>query len=331
MHKSLIGLGAVLLSLGSLGQAGPTEIRIGTLAYGTVNWELDTIRQYRLVDPQTLQLTIQNFANPEAAKIAFQSGTVDLIVSDWVWTAVQREVGRDFTFIPYSTTAGALVVPQDSPIRELRDLAGHRLGVAGGGLDKNWLFLRAVVEKEHGIDLQGSAEISFGAPPLLNQQMEQGRLDALLTYWHYAARLEAKGYRRLLDGNRLLARLGHAAVPSLGWVFRESWARAQESALTAFVPATRQAQSRLCRNDEAWQAIAPLVRAPDPATDKLLRKRYCEGLILRFGDTERNAAAGIYRLLHRLDPGAAGRSGRLPEGVFWPTAYPFSMHPASTN
>ncbi len=46
-------------------------------------------------------------------------------------------------FLPYSSTEGALMVPGDSPVRSVADLAGKRLGVAGGPLDKNWLLLRA--------------------------------------------------------------------------------------------------------------------------------------------------------------------------------------------
>ena len=38
----------------------------------------------------------------------------------------------DFSFIPYSTAAGSLVVPKDSEIRSLQDLAGRRIGTAGG-------------------------------------------------------------------------------------------------------------------------------------------------------------------------------------------------------
>ena len=162
-----------------------SRIKIGALAFGTLNWELAVIRGEGLDKAHGVTLEETPLASAEAGKIALQGKSVDMIVGDWIWVARQRQQGMDFTFAPYSTSHGALMVPQGSNIHGVADLAGKRLGVAGGGLDKNWLLLRALAQKSAHLDLDQKAQKTFGAPPLLNQELQQGKLDAVLNYWNY--------------------------------------------------------------------------------------------------------------------------------------------------
>lgn len=297
--------------------ADNTRIRLGVLAFGTVNWELTTLQQARLLDPQRLQ--IQKLASPQAGKIALQSGSVDMIVSDWIWVSRQRSAGLDFTFYPYSTTAGALVVPADSPIQGLQDLQKIRLGIAGGELDKNWLLLQALAAKKYRLDLNQSLEKVYGAPPLLNQQLLQGRVDAVINYWHYAARLEAQGYRQIIDGQGILRELGiPVKIPTLGYVFKSGWGETHRQALRQFFQAARQARDLLCTSDSAWQQIQPLLKAGDSGTEKLLRRRYCAGRITSWGAAGQKAAGEIYRLLKTHSGGRlTGSAAGISPGTFW--------------
>ena len=292
-----------------------TTIRIGVQASGTVDWELATLQE----NPQTdFQLEIQHVANAEAGKIALQSGAVDMIVSDWIWVSRLRATGTDFTFYPYSNTSGALVVPENSPIHSIKDLKGKRLGIAGGELDKNWLLLQALAGQEQ-LDLNTSVEKVFGAPPLINEQIKQNRVDAALTYWHFAARLEAQRYRQIIDGKGLLRGLGiQEDVPSLGYVFKQSWANSHKAAVNSFFKASKQAKNQLCTSDGVWQKIIPLTKADDAPTQTKLRQRYCEGGIEHWGEPEQLAAARIYSMLRTLSNNQlTGQSEKLQPGTFW--------------
>src|SRR5215203_6051511 len=144
-------------------------MRIGLLRFGTVAWEIDTIRHEGLDRQHGIALKSVEFASNEAAKVALLAGAVDMIVTDWPWVARQRGEGAAFSFIPYSKAVGTVMIPHDSPIRHLGDLKGRRIGVAGGPLDKSWLLLRAYAQKELGVDLAGASEPVFGASPLLNE------------------------------------------------------------------------------------------------------------------------------------------------------------------
>ena len=321
MNRRLIALLFLITGLSPLSSAAApdTEIRLGVLAFGTVNWELDTMEREGLDKRHRIKLSRRPVANPQAAKIALQAGAVDMIVTDWLWVSRRRADGTDFTFAPYSTTAGALIVPAASTITGIEGLVHKRIGIAGGALDKNWLLLRALAEKRYGIDLEGAVEKVFGAPPLLNQQMLQNNLDALINYWHYAARLEAQGYRKLLDGREILMGLGVSeAVPTLGYVFKEAWADKNRAAVSGFLSASRAAKDLLCQSDAAWSGIVPLTGTDDKAVQAMLRRSYCEGRIRQWGDAEKKAARRIYDLLYRVggEP-LTGKSKHLQPGTFW--------------
>jgi NitT/TauT family transport system substrate-binding protein len=197
-------------------------------------------------------------------------------------------------------------------------LKGKRLGIAGGELDKNWLLLQALGQKE-ALDLNGSVEKTFGAPPLINEQIKQQRVDAVLTYWHFAARLEAQGYRQIIDGKGILKGLGITEnVPSIGYVFKQSWADSHKQAINNFFTASKQAKNRLCTADVAWLKVIPLLHTDDLHTQALMRQRYCEGGIEQWGEKEQQAASRIYTLLRKLSNNRlTGQSEKLQSGTFW--------------
>lgn len=321
MKRRLIAVLFLITALSPLYSAAEpdTRIRLGVLVFGTVNWELNTIEREGLDQRHGIKLIRRPVSNPQAAKIALQAGAVDMIVTDWLWVSRRRADGADFAFAPYSTTAGALIVPSGSTITGIEDLVHKRIGIAGGALDKNWLLLRALAEKTAGIDLEGSVEKVFGAPPLLNQQMLQNNLDALINYWHYAARLEAQGYRKLLDGRDILTGLGvPQAVPTLGYVFKEQWADNNKAAVNGFLSASRAAKDLLCRSDAAWSSIAPLTGTDGEAVQEMLRRRYCQGRIRSWGDDEKKAAQRVYDLLYQTGgERLTGKSKHLQPGTFW--------------
>lgn len=312
----VFGLG--LLLSGACWAVEKTTLRIGVQVTGTVAWELAAMQADPAFAAHSFQLDIHPVATAEAGKIALQSDAVDMMVSDWIWVSKLRATGADFTFYPYSTAAGGLVVPEKSTIQSIKDLPKKRLGIAGGELDKNWLFLQALAAKEN-IKLNESVEKVFAAPPLINEQLKQGRVDAVLTYWHFAVSLESEGYRQIIDGKAMLKGLGiEEQVPMLGYVFKDSWANGHKQALSDFFKASKQARDGLCTSEPAWQKIIPLLKTDNPATQSKLRQRYCEGNVTQWGDKEQQAAGRIYSVLRTLSNNQlTGDAESLSLGTFW--------------
>jgi NitT/TauT family transport system substrate-binding protein len=309
---------ALTLTIGAQPAAADT-IRMAVLKFGTANWALDLIRRHHLDQAQGFTLEVKEYAGTQATLVALQAGDTDIAIDDWLWVARQRTEGRPFTFVPYSTATGALVVPQASGVQGLADLEGKRLGVAGGPLDKGWLILRALAFKQQGTDLAAQVEPVYGAPPLIGEQLKQGRLDGALTYWHFAARLTAAGYRPVLQVKDAIEGLGIAAeVPMIGYCFDETWAAAHRETLRGFLRAVQQAQTLLRDSDSEWEALRPLMDAPDQATFIALRDGYRAGIPDHWGEAERAGAQRLFESLRAVGGSQlVGDALVLPAGTFW--------------
>jgi NitT/TauT family transport system substrate-binding protein len=294
-------------------------IKIGVLKFGTVSWELDVIEHHGLDAKEGFTLEVTGFAANDAADVALMGEAVDGIVEDWLWVSRLRGEGVPLTFIPYSSSVGALMVPADGSIDSLADLDGKRLGIAGGPLDKSWLLIQALA-KEQGVDLAEVTEPVYGAPPLLAEKFKSGELDAVINYWHFAARLEAEGHRRLIDVTQAQEALGVPAdTPQLGYVFREQWADEHPDLVQAFARASRAAKVIMDQSDEEWERLRPLTRAEDDATLDALKRRYREGIVHSWGEQERQAAGQLYAVLAELGgEELVGSSPVLVDGTFWP-------------
>lgn len=316
--KFKVLLFGLLLSSGSFA-ADKTLIRIGVLAGGTVQWELPTLLADLNSKSVDFQLDIQQVGNAEAGEVALKSGAVDIIVTDWIWVSDMREKGIDVTFYPYSDISGALMVASDSGIHSLQDLAGKRLGIAGDSLDKNWLLLQTLAKQQQDIDLDASVEKVFSTPQQLNEQLKQGRIDAVLNYWQFAVRLEAEGYRTIIDGRSILQGLGiQESVANLGYVFKRSWADQHKQAVKQFLEVSKQARQTVCISDDAWQKIRPLIKVDDKTAQKHMRQNYCAGIIEHWGEAEKKATGKVYSMLHKQSKQALiYKSEQLQPGTFW--------------
>jgi NitT/TauT family transport system substrate-binding protein len=303
---------ALLLS----GPAAAEKLRLALQKTGTAGWEMAVAKAYGLDKQAGLELEVTELASPEAGKIALQGGSADIIVSDWLWVARERAQGAKLTLHPYSTAVGA-VMTRDKSIRGVKDLAGKKLGVAGGPLDKSWLMLKAHALKQ-GVDLEKAATILYGAPPLIAEKALQGEIDAALEYWNFAADLEAKGFARaieIVDVEKALGAKGDAVVT--GYVFDEAFAAKNRDALARFFAMTDKAKALIEKDDKAWAAVAARLSGKDAGTLALYRKVFVAGVPRRDLAQEEADAATLYRVLAEIGgEKLVGPAKTLDPGVF---------------
>ena len=294
-------------------------IRVGILAYGTGNWELDTIKFHGLAKKHGVELEITKLSGKNASAIALQGAAVDAIVTDWIRVFRERSSGADYSFVPHSVAVGGLMVNPESGIKSLTNLSNRKLGIAGGPVDKSWLMLRAFAHKTIGKDLKDLVDPTYAAPPLLNKIMLKGDIPAALNFWHYSARLKAPGMKELVSIEDMLSTLDIKHKPPLiGWVFSEQWASDNPQVINGFLQSLQEAKKILAASDSEWGRLRPLTKAANDDIFISLRDAYRAGIPASFNDEDISAATQLFATLAKYGGrDLIGDSNSLATGTFW--------------
>jgi len=316
LMKSIAGA-AIVAALATSAWADVPTLRAAVLKIGTVNWELNTIKHHALDEANGFNLDVQGMAGGAAAKVAFQGGEADVIVSDWLWVARQRAAGKDYVFIPYSKAVGGVLVGKDSTVQSLADLKGAKIGIAGGPLDKSWLILQAYAEKNYGMDLAVETEQVYGAPPLIFKSALSGEVGAAINFWHFMAKMEASGMRKLVDISEAASDLGlDPNTPLLGYVVKGETVRDNPDLVNGLAAASRAAKEMLAEDDAEWDRLRPKMNAKTDAQFDGLKAGFRAGIPAP-GPIDEAAAGRMLELMVQLGgKELLGKATGLPEGTF---------------
>lgn len=319
-HTLALGGGLAAISLLPFAARAETPVRLTSVRYGTLSWLIETIRTESLDKKYGLDLKVIEVANNSAAPIALLSGEADVVVSDWTWAMRQRSKGRDFKFASYSSALGSLMVPKDSPARSLGDLVGKKIGVAGSGIDKSWVLLRAYSRKLLGKDkdIAKVAQTVFGAAPLITEEFRSGRLDACLNFWTYAARLSSGGARQIVSMADILKELEISPTPPLvGFIWSEKAVREKAVPIEKLLGAATEANAILAKSDEAWDKLRPLVKAASEGEFSAIKAYFRSGITQPWGPAETASAEKLTKLLIELgDAELVGDGTRFDPNLF---------------
>jgi len=274
---------------GSIAQAEPgkpdlelPKLSVSVLQFGTAHWELDHIVHRQLDRKHGYRLALRMVANLPASHLAVVSGSANAAVADLLWAQSRYQAGSPYLYLPFSSQIGDIVVPESSGVRNLADLQGLRIGVAGGPDSKGWLLLQKVASQQ-GIDLAGSTEVQFAAPPLLSQGLKRGQMDAIVTYWHFAAQLKGEGagesgWRSAFGMTDLLIAMNlDPDLPVLGYVFPEQWANEHKELIDRFAGSVAEAKAELAARSLAWERLRPLLQNPEAGVFDALRDGFIAG------------------------------------------------------
>lgn len=307
---------ALLCASPALGE----ELTLGLQETGTVQWEIEAVKALGLDEKFGVDLVVRPLADSRAGQIALQAGEVDVILSDFVWVSIQRHQGGTVTMVPHSLAVGGLMVGPDSDIESVEDLKGKTIAVAGGPVDKSWVALQAYYNSLNGARLADDARIDFGAPPLVNELLTEGRTDATLNFWQWNARAEAAGAKELISVAQMLDALGVSEQPPLlGWTFTEDTATTKKTALTAFLNASFAAKDALLHDDDVWIKLKEIMGAEENETlFALLRDAYRAGIVTRYDPTQTKPAQEAFALMAKFGGSdLVGDTETLDPGTFW--------------
>lgn len=315
-----LGLLAAGAAMGETASGGPKPIVLGLQPTGTASWEIEVIRARDLAAKHGIELVVKEVADNRAGSVALLAGEVDIVLSDFFWVSIQRARGTAVSFVPHSLTVGGVLTRPGSGIAGVADLKGRRIAVAGGPLDKSWLVLQAYYAEKTGGRLADEATVRFGAPPLVNELLQNGDADVALNVWHFNARLKAAGMTEILAVPAMLAEMGvPPSVPLLGWVFRDELGTEKPDALAGFLAASFEAKGILAAEDAVWEGLRGKMRAgTDEGLFRLLREDYRRGIVARSSAEAVAAAEKAFALMGRIGGSElTGDRSALSPGTFW--------------
>lgn len=307
------------MALSAFAPASKT-IELGLQTTGTAAWEIAAMQAARIDEAHNIEVKIRDVANSGAGQVALQAREVDVILSGFVWASIQRHEGADFTFVPHSRAVGALMVMPDGPIQSIEDLDGASIAIAGGPVDKSYIALQAYYTATTGRSLPEVIDAQFGAPPLVNELLLSGGVDAALNFWHFNARATVDGAVELISVSDMLAELGvERTPPLLGWVFSERWARSHRDEIERFLAASYKTKQALLEDDALWEEIRPMMG--EDLSDEMfiaLRDNYRRGIVTSFDQADIDAAAQSFALMAQFGGvELVGDSTEIAEGTFW--------------
>jgi NitT/TauT family transport system substrate-binding protein len=296
-------------------------VRLTNQAAGTNAFAVYTMQKFKLDKKYGFQLQVIPAGNSQAAMTALQSGGADVAVADLMMLSSLRHGGAKLiAIVPMFKWGDHIIVPTDSPIQNLGDLKGKKVGTDTRN-DTTWFVIRAAAMKMYNLDIEKEASVQEGGVGLLRGLIEQGKLDATFIYNNITPAMTVTGKFRVLYQMRdLMAPLGlDGDVPFLFHAASETYAVAHPANMRAYLAAYRESVQIMNVNDEVWMEAGRMQKMADAAIPPL-RDEMRADLMSRFEpDTEASIRKMFDVLLATAGPKVLGMS-KLPD-VFMTMQY----------
>jgi len=242
----------------SAASSGNTELRLDVVSTGTQAIPAYIMQKYNLAEKYGINLSIHNNSGAWGSEwTAIKTGEVDAIITAWTYVQMNYRDFKTKSVAPMFGWGNSVIAPVDSNIKSLEDLRGIKLGVyQTTALD--WVLLNAAADKKYGFDLSKENEISEAAAGLLGGMLEQGNIDAALSYADTNVILSASGkYKTLFSSEDVLDILGLSQeTPFLFYTFSEDYYKAHPETVASFVKMYEEVYNILMSDDAVWADIA---------------------------------------------------------------------------
>lgn len=320
----MILVGMLVLAIAGCGKNEETvgetvPLRIDVVSTGTQAIPVYVMQKLNLAEKYGIDLQIHENSGAWGAEwTSMKTGEVDCIITAWTYTAMNYEACETVCVAPMFGWGNSVITGKDSGIEGLGDLKGKNLGVyQTTALD--WVLMCAAAEQQYGFNPSEENEVSEAAAGLLGGMLEQGNIDAALSYADTNVILGAQdGYEVIFNMGDCLNVLGlDEETPFLFYTFSKSYYEEHPETVKAFVQMYEEVYDTLMEDDDIWKDIASdCFGVTDEAAVPALRDtiRAC---ILR-ENTEETEKQCANMLQWCLDNGYQELIGieNIPEGIF---------------
>ncbi|KKC25862.1 ABC transporter substrate-binding protein [Sphingomonas sp. SRS2] len=227
----------------------------GALPYVIAKFHLDT--KYGFAVEQV------DFAAPGQQYMLARTDAADVFPGNFAEVQRQRKAGIGIkSFRAFESYSNQIVVPAGSDIRSFADIKGRRFGQFGTTM-VDWLILRAAGKRAYGFDIEKDATAIGGAPPLLNQMLSRGSIDAAIQFRSVALSPVATGQLRVVgDIPQLIKQAGFDPnAYYLLWNVTDKWLERHPdpNAIRKLDAMFAEAYRILATNDQVWEEIGKQV------------------------------------------------------------------------
>lgn len=251
----------------------PIAVRIAAIGSGGQDEVPFAIQKYGLDKKHGLAMQLVDFAVPGQQYTMLRSDAIDVAAGNFIDLLRQRKAGNKIAaFHSFQTYSNLIVTKPQSPIKTFADLRGKKVGEFGTAF-LDWLIIRAAGQRAYNLDLEKEASPIQGAPPLLNQFLSRGDVDATLQFSTLTFGPVAAGQQRAVS---LMPDLMKAAGFDPGsfylhWHVSEKWTAANPGALARLDAMIEEAYEKLRTDDSLWPPLAQKVFITAPALINVYR------------------------------------------------------------
>jgi sulfonate transport system substrate-binding protein len=202
-RRGVLAGGVAAISLKARGQS--QKLRVGVQKYGTlIVLEVSGNLERRLA-PQGVEVAWTEFPAGPPLLEAVNGGSIDFGITGEAPPVFAQAAGVPFVYVAVDRPAPAgeaILVPQDSPIREIADLKGKRVAFNRGS-NVHYLLIAAL--EQAGLKF-GDIEPAYLAPADGRAAFARGSVDAWVIWDPYLAAGQAATHARVLTDATGLAR-----------------------------------------------------------------------------------------------------------------------------
>jgi NitT/TauT family transport system substrate-binding protein len=231
------------------------------------------IQQFGLDKKHGLALEVIDYAAPGQQYTMYRSGAADVSAGNFIDLLRQRKAGLGLqAFHAFQGYSNLIVTKPASPIKTYADLKGKKVGEFGTTF-LDWLILRAAGKKAYGVDLGTDATLVQGAPPLLNQFLAKGDVDATLQFSSLTFGPIVKGDQRIVADMRDVMWAGGLDPDAfyLHWQVTEAWTKAHPAVVGPLSAMIDDAYAKLKSDDDLWPPLAQKIGITDPKIMEVYR------------------------------------------------------------
>jgi NitT/TauT family transport system substrate-binding protein len=242
-------------------------VRFALIGSGGQDEVSNVIQQFGLDKKYGVALEVIDFTAPGQQYPMFRADGADVAAGNFVDLLRQRKAGVGLrAFHGFQGYSNLVVTKPDSPIKTFADLKGKKVGEFGTTF-LDWLILRAAGKKAHNVDLEKDAQLVAGSPPLLNQFLAKGDIDATLQFSSLTLGPIAQGQQRVVSEMSDL--MGAAGFDPhcfyVQWHVTDKWTTAHPGAVDRVRAMLVDAYAKLKSDDSVWPPLAEKIHITDPA------------------------------------------------------------------